>query len=98
MTVFSMDMALTVYMFAHDDDCFTATQSRSTPASSLPPPPSLVALLPSFVRFFPKRVSVKRNYGVCDWGWTHIAVERKHKEWRDHGPTKCDTLSLAPLC
>ena len=21
---------------------------------------------------------------VCDWGRTHIAVEGKHKEWRDH--------------
>ena len=31
-----------------------------------------------------KRVSVKRSYGVCDWGRTHIAVERKHTEWRDH--------------
>ena len=31
-----------------------------------------------------KRVSVKRSYGTCDWGRTHIAVERKHTEWRDH--------------
>ena len=31
-----------------------------------------------------KRVSVKRSYGRCDWGRTHIAVERKHTEWRDH--------------
>jgi hypothetical protein len=22
--------------------------------------------------------------GVYDWGRTHIAVERKHTEWRDH--------------
>ena len=22
--------------------------------------------------------------GTCDWGRTHIAVERKHTEWRDH--------------
>ena len=22
--------------------------------------------------------------GTCDWGWTHIDVERKHTEWRDH--------------
>ena len=21
---------------------------------------------------------------MCDWGRTHIAVERKHTEWRDH--------------
>jgi hypothetical protein len=31
-----------------------------------------------------KRVSVKKSNGVCDWGRTHIAIERKHKEWRDH--------------
>ena len=33
---------------------------------------------------FQKRVSVKRSYGTCDWGRTHIAVECKHTEWRDH--------------
>ena len=30
------------------------------------------------------REGVKRSYGVCDCGRTHIAVERKHTEWRDH--------------
>jgi hypothetical protein len=40
-----------------------------------------------------KRVSVKRSYGcVCDWGRTHIAVERKHTEWRDHRTN----LNVAP--
>ena len=39
-------------------------------------------------------VSVKRSYryNVTDWGRTHIAVERKHMEWRDHH-TK---LNVAP--
>ena len=33
---------------------------------------------------FQKRVSVKRSYGICGWGRTHIAVEREYTEWRDH--------------
>ena len=29
---------------------------------------------------------------MCDWGRTHIAVERKHTEWRDHRTN----LNVAP--
>ena len=31
-----------------------------------------------------KRVSVKRSYRLCDWGRTHITVEREYMERRDH--------------
>jgi hypothetical protein len=41
-----------------------------------------------------KRVSVKKSNGVCDWGRTHIAIERKHKEWRERSSYQS---SVAPI-
>ena len=50
--------------------------------------------LPKAARLeFLKHVSVKRSYGVCDWGRTHITVEREHKEWRDHRTFDWQSLS-----
>ena len=34
---------------------------------------------------------------VCDWGRTHIAVEGKHKEWRDHRTNLNEAVSRAEV-
>ena len=71
-----------------DDACAREPRPGSAETGAAAAPGSASAIIkdsPAFFLFlFQKRVSVKRSYGTCDWGRTHIAVERKHTEWRDH--------------